>query len=322
MRISSRGFAPGTTARSKSCTSATHGRIGRYVAALVGDHGRAEDVTQEVFLSALRSMRSSVRPIVFRPWIYEIARNACIDQHRRSARSEEFCRRRRAGAGRPRAPRALAGAQPAPQETLEAKEQLRDLCGAFGDLSETHHRILVLRELEGLSYHQIGERMGLSLAAVESTLFRARKRLNEEFDELETGRRCGRIEGIIAAAVRGRLSPRDRRRLSHHLSGCERCRRQARQAGLSLPPRTSLGTKIGGLLPLPAWLRLRRSGAPAADGSVALTNWTWAATSAAEPLSSNLGKVVAAAATLAVAAAGSSMVSNPDPSKAAGRPRG
>ena len=43
-----------------------YARIGRYVAALVGDHGRGEDVTQEVFLSALRSMRSSVRPIARR----------------------------------------------------------------------------------------------------------------------------------------------------------------------------------------------------------------------------------------------------------------
>ena len=56
---------------------------------MVKDHGRAEDVTQEVFVSALRRMRETERPIAFKPWIYEIAKNACIDQFRRSRRAEE-----------------------------------------------------------------------------------------------------------------------------------------------------------------------------------------------------------------------------------------
>src|SRR3954452_23615680 len=59
-------------------------RIAAYVYGMVGDHGRAEDVTQEVFISALRRMRATDRPIAFKPWVYEIAKNACIDQFRRS----------------------------------------------------------------------------------------------------------------------------------------------------------------------------------------------------------------------------------------------
>ena len=61
-------------------------RITAYVAGMVNDHGRAEDITQEVFISALRRMRATERPIAFQPWIYEIARNACIDAHRRTRR--------------------------------------------------------------------------------------------------------------------------------------------------------------------------------------------------------------------------------------------
>src|SRR3954447_24812082 len=64
-------------------------RIAAYVHGMVGDHGRAEDVTQEIFISALRRMRATDRPIAFRPWVYEIAKNACIDQFRRSRRTEE-----------------------------------------------------------------------------------------------------------------------------------------------------------------------------------------------------------------------------------------
>ena len=75
-----------------------------------------------------------------------------------------------------------------------SKQQLDDLCGAFGGLSESHHRVLVLRELEGLSYAEIGERIGMTRAMVESTLFRARRRLSEEYEELASGRRCAQVQ--------------------------------------------------------------------------------------------------------------------------------
>ena len=65
-------------------------RIAAYVLGMVRDHGRAEDITQDVFVSALRRMRDTDRPIVFKPWIYEIAKNACIDAYRRSRRAEEI----------------------------------------------------------------------------------------------------------------------------------------------------------------------------------------------------------------------------------------
>ena len=64
-------------------------RITAYVYGMVKDHGRAEDITQEVFVSALRRMRQTERPIAFKPWVYEIAKNACIDAYRRGRRAEE-----------------------------------------------------------------------------------------------------------------------------------------------------------------------------------------------------------------------------------------
>ena len=66
-----------------------HRRIHAYVLGMVKDHGRAEDVTQEVFLSALRRMRETEQPLAFKPWLYQIAKNSCIDAFRRSKRTEE-----------------------------------------------------------------------------------------------------------------------------------------------------------------------------------------------------------------------------------------
>ena len=66
-----------------------HGAIVRFAHGMTRDWARAEDVSQDVFISALRRMRETDRAITFRPWIYEIARNACIDQFRRAKRGEE-----------------------------------------------------------------------------------------------------------------------------------------------------------------------------------------------------------------------------------------
>src|SRR3954452_7318933 len=242
-----------------------HARIAAYVRGMVKDHARAEDVTQEVFFSALRRMRDTERPISFKPWIYEIARNACIDAYRRTSRADELSYDADSGLAAGDHLRLVSPDQ-GPDAAVESKQRLDDLCGAFGGLSEAHHQILVLRELEGLSYREIGERLGMSRPAVESTLFRARRRLTEEYDELVSGRRCERVQAIIAAAAEGMLGARDRRRLARHTATCQACRRHARHMGLGDvdAPATVRG-KLAAILPIPAFLR-RGDGADVAGG--------------------------------------------------------
>jgi RNA polymerase sigma factor (sigma-70 family) len=240
-------------------------RIHAYVFGMVKDHQRAEDVTQEVFVSALRRMRATERPIAFKPWIYEIAKNACIDQFRRSKRAEEISFDADEGLA-PSDYGRLVSREPVPDAALAAKQQLDHMVGAFGGLSDAHHQILVLRELEGLSYREIGERMGMSRPAVESTLFRARRRLSEEYDELASGQRCQRIQTIIATATSGRLGARDTRRLARHVAHCQPCRRQALAAGVDealvarRPITRRAAEKVAALLPLPFLERFRRGG--------------------------------------------------------------
>jgi RNA polymerase sigma factor (sigma-70 family) len=280
-------------------------RIAGYVYGMVKDYGRAEDITQEVFVSALRRMRQTERPIAFKPWIYEIAKNACIDAYRRGRRAEEVSfdaddRLSPSDYGR------LVAAGPTPDAALDAKQDLDHLRGAFGGLSESHHQILVMRELEGLSYKDIGERMGMSRPAVESTLFRARKRLGEEYDELASGARCLRIQAIIDAGT-ARLGLRDQRKLARHVSHCQPCRLLAARAGVELPVpvRTRVAGKIAALLPLPAFLRLRRGGedAVAAAGHGG-GRWSAHLPMLADSLQSGWGKAAAGVAALAIAGAG------------------
>src|SRR3954465_5088326 len=238
-----------------------HRRIHAYVLGMVKDHGRAEDVTQEVFVSALRRMRDTEQALAFKPWLYQIAKNSCIDAFRRSKRTEEVSYDAD-DALAPSDPSRLVGAGPSPDAAVAAKQDLESLCGAFGGLSETHHEILVLRELEGLSYQEIGRRMGMSRPAVESTLFRARRRLTEEYDDIVSGARCQRIQAIIVSAAQTRLGARDTRRLARHLSHCQPCRREALAAGLDRnlftrpTVRERVARKGAAILPFPIFAKL------------------------------------------------------------------
>ena len=279
-------------------------RIAAYAYGMVKDYGRAEDITQEVFVSALRRMRQTERPIAFKPWVYEIAKNACIDAYRRGRRAEEVsfdADDRLSPSDHVR----LVATGPEPDAAVDTKENLENLCGAFGGLSESHHEILVLRELSGLSYKDIGERMGMSRPAVESTLFRARKRLGEEYDELASGARCQRIGQLICASD-DRLGLRDQRKLARHLSHCQPCRRLAARHGLDVPEpvRRRIADKIGALLPLPGFLRFRGSdGASSAGGG---SSWMAHMPSFADSMSSGWSKGAAGLAALLLAGAGAS----------------
>jgi RNA polymerase sigma factor (sigma-70 family) len=276
-------------------------RIGAYIYGMVHDHGRAEDITQDVFMSALRRMRATDTPIAFKPWVYEIAKNACIDAFRRSRRAEEVSYDADEGTERLH----LVSNGPTPDAAVDTRMSLDHLRGAFGGLSEAHHQILVMRELEGLSYRQIGEKLGMSRPSVESTLFRARRRLSEEYEELISGERCRRIQAIIADATDGRVGVRDERKMARHVSYCQPCRRAAFAAGFdpaTLQPKRTVREKIAGLLPLPGFAKRWIAGG--GDGGSLLSS----AAHYAEGSSGAWMKAAAAAAAIVVAGIGADKV--------------
>ncbi|HEY1356794.1 MAG TPA: sigma-70 family RNA polymerase sigma factor [Thermoleophilaceae bacterium] len=237
-------------------------RIVSFVRRVTRDDARAEDVTQEAFVSALRRMRATDSEILFKPWIYEIARNAAIDSWRRTSRAEEISINQDE-LMRPSDRARLVGSG-APDTSLLDKERIDHLRCAMDELSQTHHRILVMRELEGLSYREIGERLELTRPAVESTLFRARRRLEREYEEIEAGRRCQAMEGVIARISQGGESETDLRRLSKHARRCSACRRHAREMGVEPLRSRRVAAKAAALLPLPGFLRRRFSASQAA----------------------------------------------------------
>jgi RNA polymerase sigma factor (sigma-70 family) len=201
-----------------------HERIVAYVRGIVSDHPGADDIVQDVFISAYRGLLASDREIAFKPWVYEIAKNAGIDQLRRARRASEVSIHSEDLMDRDEGRLAAAASTHA---EVSLRQKLESLKMAFNELPQRQHDILVMRELEGLSYDKIGSRIGLSRSAVQSVLFRARKRLKTEFDDISTGERCTQAQATIAKISSCRVGTREQRQLSGHLRDCAACRREA-----------------------------------------------------------------------------------------------
>jgi RNA polymerase sigma factor (sigma-70 family) len=193
----------------------------RYSLAVLHNQADAEDVTQITFLSAYRAFQRGERPELPHNWLIKIAHNACRQRFRDSQR-------------RPQEVAFTAeDAIPAPQpdEEIPTADEIRR---ALGFLSFNQRAALVMRELEGRSYAEIGETLELSISAVETLLFRARRALREQ---LEGGLTCEQTERTLAQLEERSLRPDERGRLRAHLRECKDCaslerRRRAQRAAL------------------------------------------------------------------------------------------
>ena len=179
-------------------------------------------------MSALRRMRATETPIAFKPWVYEIAKNACIDAFRRSKRAEEISYDADDGMAQRLH---LVSQGPTPEAAVDtahvARPPARRLRRALrGPPPDPRHA-----RARGPELPPDRRALGMSRPSVESTLFRARRRLTEEYEELVSGERCRRIQAIIAGAAGGRAGARDERKMARHVSYCQPCRRAALAAG-------------------------------------------------------------------------------------------
>ena len=144
---------------------------------MVRNRDDALDLTQETFLHVHRSLRGFRFSAKFSTWLYRIVTNLCIDHFRRLGRSPQTIELPPM-AESDEAP--MEWPDPAaerPDDAMHRSELRQALERAFDQLSPPHRAVMVLRELEGLSYEEIAAVLGCSLGTVMSRLHYARKRL-------------------------------------------------------------------------------------------------------------------------------------------------
>ena len=130
------------------------------------DPVEAEDAAQQTFLSAYRGLLAGQEPRDPSAWLGTIARNECRTRMR-AQRTEPLT-----------LVTAVSGDDT--QRDVGRRAEIEALCAALAELPQQQRDAIVLREFYGLSYAEVAGALGLSGAAVESLIFRSRKRLQEQ----------------------------------------------------------------------------------------------------------------------------------------------
>jgi len=147
-------------------------RVFRFVLRMIGSREEAMDITQETFMKAWQAMSRWRPEAQFGTWLLQIARNGTLDVLRRNgivrfeALDDEL---------------AAVDPMPGPEERVHARRRLESLDAALRSLAVEHREVLLLREVEGLSYGEIAETLGVPEGTVKSRIARARAALLEHF---------------------------------------------------------------------------------------------------------------------------------------------
>lgn len=152
-----------------------HPPLVRYLTRQVGDRDWAEEIAQETFVRALKQEEIASE----RSWIFSVAMNLMRDETRRDARHRKRLELMRE--------EAKAGAVVMPGPTSMERDEEREMARkAVARLAERDRDALLMKE-EGLSYGEIATALELSPGSVGTTLSRARRRLMEAYEQLQSG---------------------------------------------------------------------------------------------------------------------------------------
>lgn len=151
---------------------------------MCGNPEDATDVAQEAFLAAWKGLPNFRGEAGFSTWLYRLVNNAAID-HLRKTKKQRFDVSLEGDEGHVDTP----DTSPGPQEAAEGKELQQAVAEGLNQLGEDHRQVLVLREVQQLSYEEIAGTLGLDLGTVKSRLSRARNALRKIL--LESGNLSG-----------------------------------------------------------------------------------------------------------------------------------
>lgn len=148
-------------------------RVYRLAYRLTGNTHDAEDLTQETFIRVFRSL-ASYKPGTFEGWLHRITTNLFLDMARRRSRVRME--------GLPEDTDRIVGDDPSPEQVFSDTHLDPDLQAALDELPPEFRAAVVLCDVEGLSYEEIGATLGVKLGTVRSRIHRGRQALRASLE--------------------------------------------------------------------------------------------------------------------------------------------
>jgi RNA polymerase sigma-70 factor, ECF subfamily len=153
--------------------------IVRFLYRYLGNLEEAKEVCQDVFVKVFRGLPRFQNHCSLKTWIYRITLNTVLNEKRRW-----YQRLKDRFMGLEGISQTKFDSLPDPEMSLTMSERCRRVNVALRKLRPDHRAILVLRDLEGLSYQQISAALGLNLGTVKSRLARARQEMKDAVNDL------------------------------------------------------------------------------------------------------------------------------------------
>jgi RNA polymerase sigma-70 factor (ECF subfamily) len=147
---------------------------------MLGDSAEASDVVQEIFLKVFRHISGFKGEAALKTWIFRIAFSEILNRLRSWKRRYKHATVSLDEDGNGKTATDIAvNTGPTPEEVLQTKEREAAIQHALRRLSHDHRSIIVLRDIEGFSYNDIADVLGISVGTVKSRLARARGDLKQ-----------------------------------------------------------------------------------------------------------------------------------------------
>ncbi|MCC6574123.1 MAG: sigma-70 family RNA polymerase sigma factor [Planctomycetes bacterium] len=150
----------------------------------VRDEHKARDIAQDVFIQAYRAIHTYEDRAKFSTWLYRIALNLVTSQHRHDFALKRGGASAKASLDVEGMPEPNADVR-GPDDQVAAGEIGVIVRGAIDELDEEYKTVIVLRDLQGLSYEEIAELLNIAPGTVRSRLHRGREKLKEKLQHLE-----------------------------------------------------------------------------------------------------------------------------------------
>ncbi len=144
----------------------------------------ALDYTQETFIKVYKSMEKAIGKGSFKSWICTIATNTCLDELRRRSKRSTVSLDAHFDNDESNVKLEIADTNATPIEELIQNEDAQLLKDAINALSDENKAIIVLRDIEGLSYDEIAQSLDISIGTVKSRISRSRKKLQKIYLDL------------------------------------------------------------------------------------------------------------------------------------------